>query len=325
MIESINLNEKDRKILVQLDKNARQSDSEIAKKARISKQVANYRIQKLLEKGVITSFYTIINTGLIGFNSYYVFLQLERINKKQEKDLLERIKRLDYVGWLVSGVGRWDAALLIYADSISTFDKSLNEVIKICGEHLHEYDFTTLIESEHIKYKLLGKETIESVKQTEKKEKVELEEKDKKILEEISQNARISIVKLSEKTKIPLHVVRYHLNQLIKNGIIIGFKPKINVNKLGYQWHLILIQLNNTSEKRKQDFINFCRQHKNVYYVTNTIGKYNLMIDIHVMNTEEFKEVLLDFKEKFSDIIKLYESLVIFDEYKIDYFPKNLI
>ena len=47
------LDEKDRKILAELDKDARQTDSKIAKKVRVSKQVANYRIQNLVNKKVI--------------------------------------------------------------------------------------------------------------------------------------------------------------------------------------------------------------------------------------------------------------------------------
>lgn len=83
--------------------------------------------------------------------------------------MLEKINSLNYVGWLVSGMGRWDVVLLIYADSISTFEKLLNNLINLCGDNLHEYNFTNLIYSEHAGYKFL-KETreIESVKQTEK-------------------------------------------------------------------------------------------------------------------------------------------------------------
>jgi hypothetical protein len=44
------------------------------------------------------------------------------------------------------------------------------------------------------------------------------------------------------------------------------------------------------------------------------------MLDIHVKSTEEFKKVLSELKEKFPDVIKLYESIVIFEEFKIDYF-----
>jgi len=325
-MDKLNLiDEKDRKILVELDNNARQADSEIAKKVGLSKQVANYRIQKLMEKGIIANFYTIINAGLLGLNSYYVFLQLEKINKEKEKELLKKLCSLDSIGWLVSGTGRWDVILLVYADSISTFDKLLNQITNICGNHLHESTFTTLISSEHISYKFLKGINRDSLKQSEKQKIIELNNIDKKILEVIEQNARASIVEVSEKTKQPLHVVNYHIKSMIKEKIIEGFKPKINIGKLGYQWHLLLIQFQKITETRKKDFIDFCRFHNKIYYVTNTLGPYNIMLDIHVSNTEEFKEVLLELKEKFSDIIKIYESIVIFDEYKISYFPKTLI
>jgi|APSaa5957512622_1039677.scaffolds.fasta_scaffold06969_4 DNA-binding Lrp family transcriptional regulator len=319
------LDEKDRKILLELDKNSRQTDSEIAKKVRLSKQVTNYRIQNLKKKKIISNFYTVVNAGNLGFNSYYVFLQFEKINKEQEDKLLKKINTLDYVGWLVSGLGRWDAVVLIYSDTISTFDKLLSKIINICGSHVHEYNFTTLITAEHINYKFLGDKESLRLKQTEKKLILKLDKIDKKILKVISQDARLSIVDISEKSKIPLHVVNYHLKSMIKQKIIDGFKPKIDVNKLGYQWHLILLQLQRVSEKRKEEFIKFCKQHKKIYYVTNTIGTYNLMLDIHIKTVKEFKEILLELKEKFSDVIKLYESIMIFEEYKINYFPSSLV
>ena len=152
-----------------------------------------------------------------------------------------------------------------------------------------------------------------------------LDKTDLKILGAISQKARASIVEISAKTRISLHVVSYHLKSLVKSKIIEGFKPKINISKLGYQWHLLLLQFQRAEDKRKQEFIDFCKSHNKVYYVTSTIGAYNLMLDLHVKGVEEFKEFLLDIKEKFSDVIKLYESMVLFDEYKINYLPKELI
>lgn len=317
------IDEKDRKILAELDRNARQTDSELAKKVGVSKQVANYRIQKLIDRGIITNFYTIVNVGNLGLNSYYIFLQLESINKDQEKKLLEKIKSLGFVGWLVSGMGRWDAVILINSDSVASFERYLNQIITICGKHLHEYVFTNLVEAEHISYKFLSKNYQSyNIKQSERKEIVKFDKTDAKILKTISQNARLPITEIADKTKLPLHVVNYHLKTLIKNKIIEGFKPKININKLGNQWHLLLIQFQNISEQRKKEFIEYCKNHNKVYYVTNTIGSYNLMLDIIVSNVEEFKEVLLDLKDKFSDIIRLYESMIIFEEYKINYMPE---
>jgi len=317
---------KDKKILAELDNNSRQTDSEIAKKVGLSKQVVNYRIQNLISKDIISNFYTIVNISRFGLDFYYVFIQLSNINKEQEKKLAEQIEKLDYVGWLVSGVGRWDFVVGINADSILNFEKYLSQLTNLCGKHLHEYIFTTLVSAEHLSYKFLPSKDISyGVKQGEKKEAISLGEDDKKILKTISQNARLPITEISKKTNLPIHTISYHLKSLIKSNIIEGFKPKINIARLGYEWHLLLIQLQSASDKRKKEFLEFCKYHKNIYYVTNTIGLYNVMLDIHVNNMQEFKEVLLDIKEKFSDIVKLYESIIIFEEHKIDYLPKSLI
>ena len=99
--------------------------------------------------------------------------------------------------------------------------------MNICGSHLHEYSFTTLIAAEHISYKFLGEKDFSRVKQTEKMEFRKLDKTDKKILKAVSQNARLSIVNIAEKTKISVHVANYHLKTMVKQKIIEGFKPKI--------------------------------------------------------------------------------------------------
>ncbi len=321
--KSFIIDEKDRKILEELDYNARQTDSEIAKKVGLSKQVVNYRIKDLIKKGIIMNFYTIVNTGHFGLDSFYVFLQLENINKDQEIALLNKLNSLDFVGWMVSSMGKWDAVLLVNAPSVSKFESFLEKIISICGKYLHDYMITTLVTAEHIGYKAVGdKPYLSGIKQTERISSIKLDIIDKKILQEISQNSRLPITEISFKTKIPIHVIKYHLKNLIKNKIILAFKPQISVHKLGYQWHLLLIRLKPSDEKRKKDLLEFCKNNKKIYYITNSIGSYNIMLDIHVDNVEEFKEVLLNIKEKFSDIIRDYESMIIFEEYKINYLPE---
>ncbi|MFH1916312.1 MAG: winged helix-turn-helix transcriptional regulator [Nanoarchaeota archaeon] len=321
MQKPVVLNAKDKKILASLETNARQPESAIAKQVGLSKQVVNYRIKHLEKQGVIESYYTIINTGKLGYNTYYVFIQLEHINKRTEQEILEKIRDLSFIGWLVSGIGRWDAIFLIYAESNTLFDKCLGIVFKLCGTHLHEYNFTTLIAAEHISYRFLKQETEGRVFQTEKTEIATLDKIDQRLLKEISQNARLPALRIAALSGFPTHTVTYHLKQLREKNIIEGFKPKINVARLGYQWHLLLVQFHRDNEERLQAFINYCKKYQHIYYVTHTIGYYNLMLDIHTRSIEEFKEVLLDLKDKFSDVIKLYESFIVFEEYKIDYLP----
>lgn len=319
------IDERDRKILRGLEEDARQTDSAIAKKIHLSKQVTNYRIQKMIESGVISNFYTVVNVGNLGLSTYYVFLQLEKISKEEENKLLEKINSLDSIGWLVSCIGKWDIILNINEDSILNFEKTLNQIIRTCGNHLFEYKFTILSEAEHLGYKfLVGKGYSRPLYQGEREKIFKLDISDEKILRGLSQDARIDLVSLSKKIKIPVHILNYRLKKLIRNGIIEGFKPKLNINKLGYQWHLLLIKLGISNEDRRKALIEFCRAHKNIYYMTSTIGDYNFMLDVQIKSAEELKDILIEIRDKFQDIVKTYESVMITEEYKIDYIPKGI-
>ena len=81
MGNQIKLDAKDLKILIELDKNARQSNNQIGKKVRLSKEVVKYRIDNLIERGVILRFHTIINYFKLGFVKFKLYLRLININK----------------------------------------------------------------------------------------------------------------------------------------------------------------------------------------------------------------------------------------------------
>lgn len=118
-------------------------------------------------------------------------------------------------------------------------------------------------------------------------------------------------------------MAKYRLKNLIKRGVIEGFKPKINVQKLGYQWHLVLIKTKNVSKERKEELIQYCKKNNMIYYLTRTLGDYNLMLDLHVTEIAELKEAIMSLKNNFSDVIESFDSVIIFEERKIDYLPKN--
>ena len=55
------MDKKDKLILKELDKDARQSNAEIGKKINLSKDVVNYRIKRLEENEIIQNYYSIID------------------------------------------------------------------------------------------------------------------------------------------------------------------------------------------------------------------------------------------------------------------------
>ena len=93
----LNLDVKDKKLLYQLDINSRQTNSEIAKKVGLSKQVVGFRIKRLIKEKLITSFYTIIDISKLGFTVHKNFLRLQNLDRNEEKKLLHFLKNNNYM------------------------------------------------------------------------------------------------------------------------------------------------------------------------------------------------------------------------------------
>ena len=70
---------KDRKILYELDLNARQTDSEIAKKVGLTRDSTRYRINRLIENGHINYFMTLLNSMKLGYDWYRTFFKFQNL------------------------------------------------------------------------------------------------------------------------------------------------------------------------------------------------------------------------------------------------------
>ena len=61
----------DRRILYELDINARIPVTQLAKKLRLSREKVNYRINNLIKRGIIRKFVTMINPVKLGYSVFW--------------------------------------------------------------------------------------------------------------------------------------------------------------------------------------------------------------------------------------------------------------
>jgi DNA-binding Lrp family transcriptional regulator len=84
----INLDKKDKKILIELEKDARQSNKQIAKKVGVHADLVRYRINRLEQNGVIGWFLTFVNFSKIGYTDYGIYIITQKLTKEIEKELI---------------------------------------------------------------------------------------------------------------------------------------------------------------------------------------------------------------------------------------------
>ena len=98
----------DRKILYELDSNSRQPFSTIAKKVRCSRTIAEYRVKKLIEEGIIVSLSAFVDPAKFRLTSWKVYVQFQNREKKVQDEVISYIKNHRNIWWAILCEGNFD-------------------------------------------------------------------------------------------------------------------------------------------------------------------------------------------------------------------------
>ncbi len=313
----------DRKILYELDINARQSYSQIAKKVRASKQVVAYRVERLLEKGAVTGFFTAIDHSKLGYFSFRVYIKLRNISPKKQEEMVSYLNRSKDVWWFVTVDGKWDIDFVILVREVFDYYHVWEEFLSHFKRYIHEYE--TVVYS-HIhgfpKSYLLGRKNEEKGFLISKERLVlPIDTLDIQILQLLSKNARMEAMQLAKKTKTTVKTVIQRIKSLENRKLIVGYRALIDLKTIGYTYYKIVFYLMDTSKIESMKTWAF--SHPNVPYVNKTIGGGDFELEIHAKSREEFFMVLSEFKALFHESIDHYYYFWVLDEYKMIYYPSD--
>ncbi len=324
----IDLDLKDRRILYELDLDARQPATQIAKKIGLSKQAVHHRIDRLVKNGVINQFVMVLDTQKLGYCFYDLFLQLQNMTKEKEAEMLDFLKSMNTVGWMCKTMGKWDLIIAIFTRDVKEFNNSLSQIFNKYGEYIKDKTFIIDTDAIICKNKYLFEEKGSHLRKDDAygdDSPANLDDKDVILLRTLDTNPRMSLLGLSRKTEISFDTVRRKIKRMTDEGVIQGFKIKINPMAFGYEWHVLLLELNIVNDKQKQEFTRFLQNHKNVIFIINTIGNWNMMLDLHLKDFTHFQEFLSEIQENFDHMIKSHEHLTVTKEYKTTYVPEAIM
>ncbi|HLD33565.1 MAG TPA: hypothetical protein VJB66_02480 [Candidatus Nanoarchaeia archaeon] len=113
--------------------------------------------------------------------------------------------------------------------------------------------------------------------------------------------------------------VSYRLKQLLKKGVIQGFRAMIDVSKLGYHFYKAEIRL--SDYKKMSSIMQYCQQHPHIYQVDKTIGGETLEIEFHVKELQDMFSILSDMEKVFPGTIESTNYITVLSEEKMSYMP----
>jgi len=322
-MDNFTLDKVDRVILYELDINSRIPNSKLAKKARVSEQVVKYRIERLVDNKVIRYFYSVVNLGKLDLENFRMYLRFQNLTNEKEEELVSYQKENQNVVWVAKCRGHWDMVISFWA-------KSANEFSKIYKEFLSKFDNIILTKNiclidraDHYN-RAYFLENIESKLHSiyaDVKEEGVVDEIDKKILKLISHDSRMSLFEIAKKINVSADTVRNRMKKLEEKQVINGYRTLFNLSKINYFNNMIIIKLHYLNSKRIKEFFAFAKEHKNIIFVMHCLGDHDIDLEVEVNNQQELDTLISDLRQKFSDIIRDMETLIIYDEPKFDFYP----
>ncbi len=304
----------DKKIMYELDLNARAPVTQIAKKVRASKETVNFRIKRLLKENYIKNFYTIFNTSKLGRFYYKTFLKFHGTTRQKEQEIIAYIKNNKRCAYLGSCEGPYDLTFLIIVQNSRQFKEFLTDFEEKFGDFILEKEVHTVLTTHKLNQKFLynGPTKKHSFYQDEVIN-AKVDETDVKIMEIISSNARIPLIDLAKEVKVDPKVAKYRIKRLEKEGIIISYTSSPNFDKLGLQF--IQINFNLKNLKIIPSVITFFDETCKCLFALELLGKYDLTIEIHVENDRVLRGIMDKFKEKFVGQYNDYDIFNIYVEH----------
>ena len=313
----------DKKILCELDLNCRTPYSLMAKRLRVSRNVVAYRIKNLEQQGVITNYICSLNLGLLGYKTFKINLKTvshAELEKKCVQYLLEQNKIIH----ALKTEGAYDYTIAVAVHNVQELDSFLMQLKQQFKDFIKDYSVSIVVYTKVFKlHKLLlgeKKELPKIEKYSGEEKEISLDEKDRKILVALSQEANLSLLTLVKKTGLSLDIVKYRLKQLSKS-IITSFRITFDLNKINYYFYRISLKIRQATKAEEEKLIAWCSWKQQVLYCTKRIGQFDFELNLAIKDINEFNLVLAELKQEFGAIIESYETVMISQLIKLNYVP----
>lgn len=320
--EKIKLTKKDERILKQLELNAKMPLTQLAKVIQQSKQLVKYRLDNLEKQNIIQGYNAIIDQNKLNKTIYVVYLKLIKLSSSKEKEWVKQLNKNQHLIATGKNAGHWDLTLVILAKDNLELDKILKKLLKGKEDKIKQKLITTELESTYLSLGIIHEKSDKEFKTTNEKQNIKLDEKDNKLLLELAKNCRTSLVDLSVKLKMSPNGVKNKMKNLEKKQIIIGYKTKINYEKLGYIHFRVFIHLNKATEQTKQKIKNHLKSKNQIESISIYLGYADIDFRCYAKNILEFYELVSEIKDKFVQEIQEINSIINFSWHEINYYPK---
>ena len=113
---------------------------------------------------------------------------------------------------------------------------------------------------------------------------------------------------------------------MMKNKLILGFRLFINPSVYGYTSHILFFEITRLNLQKERELLTYIRTIPKIIFVVKHIGRWRVGLEIETNNVQEFQDIFIDIRGRFSEIITDFEIFPLFKDHAANYLPEgNLI
>lgn len=312
----------DLQILAELDLNARTTTAEIGRRLDLSQNSVNSRIRYLGEIGAIKKHAPIIDYFALGYRSFRFCFRLQHTNNTLEQQMLDYLKDSHYIRWVGFSENGFGVDCVSWFRTKEQLNEFWNDVRKRFKPYIKESE--VMVCSSEVRSgvpvtKAINPQAGNDIEIGTGKP-LSIDETDRDILKILSANARASYSDMAKKIGFTPAAVKYRIDQLVSRKVIAGFRPLVDLRKLGYVMYKTEFDLN--SLERIKELEQFIVRRSNTHMLIRNVGSDDLEVIIQAKSKKDLYSTLQKIKDEFSEDIRDYRFITYSCAFKEEFLPE---
>ncbi len=299
----------DRKILSLLIGDSRLTNSQIAKRIGSSREVVSYRINRLEENRVITGYTIDIGFEKLGYMLCPIDFLLNNVDPKK----VDALKKRKNILYLQKSLGKYNLSCNILVKDFFEFREEYNYIVSLLGGDVISISSNMLLGDVEFSEDFFIKRKGAHYKFRDIEGRVLVDDVDRKVLAELEEDARRSLVDIADKINVSIPTISKKIRLLKKKGVIFRNTVLIDYKKIGYHRYSLMMLASPEIEK---SLIDFCSKYYQIWYLGKFSGNDNYVIEVLARDNGEFDSIVSSMRQKFKKDIFRYDVLIATALYK---------
>jgi DNA-binding Lrp family transcriptional regulator len=318
------VDEKDRRILFELDKNSRAPISKVAKACHLPKHVVRYRIAELERKGIILQYYAVADLTCLGYLNFREAWKFADAPPSVLKEISSYLSKSPKLWWAARVSPFYDIVCAGWARDVNDAYDFLKGFHARFGIRIKQEStaFYTYFKHFPKRYLYPGQHAWGKVPTIGGKTVMKYDEKDILILSTLSQDARASIQAIARVSGLSETAARQRIKRLEKEGAIIAYRLLLDYEKLGLLYFWAHCRFRNFASMDRVEAA-IC-ENPAVVYTDRAVGEMGLGIDFVYSSQRELEAYLSSLQSMFPSDIREIEYVTVLENLKVLYTPSEL-